>query len=246
MKYRLTIFLQKFRLGSRLAAKLTLEIPATIFGQALVECLEIVEFRYRYQEVPPAVAHEILDVPFFVRTPNQAEMMREQIMTLQPEKLARERAATFLDHLGHGDLRVVVADPFRHAAKELERPAMAFLKRLAAFAGINLAEDRVAVRQRHHEHRYLPGLATIDDRGHAEINLSLARRMHKRHEDLGRSLLPSPHFFLHDGLTALIARFAQPLENPLGRVPLLFRRLPVGFENLVDHCHKRSENRFFS
>jgi hypothetical protein len=42
---------------------------------------------------------------------------------------------------------VVVADPVRHAAEELKGPPMARLKRLRAFAGKDLHEERIAVGQ---------------------------------------------------------------------------------------------------
>ena len=74
-----------------------------------------------------------------------------------------------------GDLRVVVADPLRHAAEKLERPAMAFLERLGAFARKRLAEEGVAKGQGHHEEGDLPLLPAIDDRGLAEIGLGFAR-----------------------------------------------------------------------
>ena len=171
--------------------------------------------------------------------------MLEEIMALQPQELPREHAAPLLDHFRHGDLRVVVGDPLRHAAEELEGPAMALLKRLGAFPGKDLAEEGVAERQRHHEHRHLPLLPPIDDRRLAEIGLGFARPMHQRHEHFRRPPLPASHLFLDDRSAAAIPLFAEPLQNPLGRVPLLLRGLLVGFENLVDQRHERPEDRLF-
>ena len=86
---------------------------------------------------------------------------------------------------------------------------MALLKRLRAFPGKDLAEEGVAERQRHHEHRHLSRLPAIDDRRLAEIDLGFARPVRQRHENLRRPPLPAPHLFLDDGSAAAIALLAQ-------------------------------------
>ena len=56
----------------------------------------------------------------------------------------------------------------------------------------------------------------------AKVRLRIPRRMRQRHEHLPLAHLPQPHVVLHDGVAACIAVLVpQPLEDPLGRVPLL-------------------------
>ena len=82
------------------------------------------------------------------------------------------------------------------------------------------------VGQRHHEQRHLGLLAAERDLRLAEVDLGLARPVRQRHEDLGLALLPGPDRVLDDRQAALVAVLvAQPLEDPLGRVPLLLRGL---------------------
>ena len=58
----------------------------------------------------------------------------------------------------------------------------------------------------------------------AEVCLRVPRRMHQRHEHLLGPLPPASHVVLHDRDAAREAVLVpQPLEDPLGRVPLLLR-----------------------
>ena len=121
---------------------------------------------------------------------------------------------------------------------------MPFQERLGAFAGKRLDEDRARVRQRHHEQRHLRLLAGQPDRRFAEVDLGLARRMRQRQEHLLVRLLPRADRVLDDRLAAGEAVLVpQPLEDPLGRVPLLLRRLPVVLQDLVDDRQERLELR---
>jgi len=95
----------------------------------------------------------------FVRTPHQAEVMLEQIVALQPKELAGHFPLPTAGDLRHGDLRVVIADSPWHSAEELKRPPVPFQERFGAFAREYLAEDGVAVRQRHHEQSHTGRLA---------------------------------------------------------------------------------------
>ena len=87
-------------------------------------------------------------------------------------------------------------------------------------------------------------LADTADQRHrlAEIHLRMPRRMRQRHEHLAPARHLPPHVILHHGVAAAIAVFvAQPLEDPLGRVPLLARRLPVGLQDRLDHPEQRAQ-----
>lgn len=75
------------------------------------------------------------------------------------QELASRFSPAITDDLGDRDLAVVVADAARHATEELEGPAVIFLKRLGAFLGKHLTEDRVAVGQRDHKESGLLRLA---------------------------------------------------------------------------------------
>ena len=123
-------------------------------------------------------------------------------MALQPQELPGQLPLASLEHLDHGDRRVVVADPLGHAAEELEGPAMPFQERLRAFPGKDLDEDRSRVRQRHHEQGDLGLLAGQLDRRFAEVDLGLARRMRQRQKDFLVRLLPGPDRVLHDRVLA--------------------------------------------
>ncbi len=182
-------------------------------------------------------------MPLFIRLPDQAEVMAEEIMALQPQELAGEHPASLLDHLRDGNLGVVVGNPLRHAAEEFKCPAMALLECLGAFAGKDLAEYGIAVQKRQDEHGDLPLLAAIKNRRLAKVDLGLARSMRQRHEDFCRPPLPPPNLFLDNSPATAVALLAQPLEDPLGRVPLLWRRVFVSFQNLVDQRHERPEHR---
>ena len=94
--------------------------------------------------------------------------------------------------------------------------------------------------QRHHEQGDLGLLAVQPDRRFAEVDLGFAWRMRQRQKDFLVRLLPGSHRVLHHGLAAQVTVFiAQPLEDPLGRVPLLLRGLAIVFENLVNDRQKR-------
>ena len=247
-QHRPAVFLQEFRLGPFLPAKLDAGVPAgKSSAKPSLNTSKSSNSGTGTRKFRRAITDEAFRTcPFSIRPADQAEVMLKQVMALQPQELPREHAAPLLNHLRHGDLRVVVADPLRHGAEELEGPTMALLKRLGAFPGKDLAEEGVAERQRHHEHRHLPLLPAIDDRRLAEIGLGFARPMRQRHEDFRRPPLPAAHLFLDDGSAAAIPLLAEPLQNPLGRVPLFLRGLLVGFENLVDQRHERPQDRLFA
>src|SRR5207248_11449561 len=95
------------------------------------------------------------------------------------------------------------------------------------------------IRQRHHEQRDLRLLTGQPDRGFPEIYLSFARWMRQRQEDLLMRLIPGSDRIFYDRLPALEAVFVpQPLEDSLGRMPLLLGRLSVVLQDLLDDRQK--------
>ena len=88
---------------------------------------------------------------------------------------------------------------------------------------------------------------TADDAdAFAEIDLRMARRVRERHEDLARPGARQPHVILHDRIAAQEAVLdPQPFENPLRRMPLLWRRHLVRHQDRVNHRNERPELRLF-
>ena len=77
-----------------------------------------------------------------------------------------------------------------------------------------------------------------------EVHLRVTRRMRQGHEGLPPSRPADPHMVLHDGVAAAKPMLVpQPLENPLGRVPLLHRCRPVSFQDGIDDGNMRSQLR---
>ena len=68
-----------------------------------------------------------------------------------------------------------------------------------------------------------------------EIGLGMAGRMIERYEHLAIPPTVFPHIVLDDGVTTLEAMLiAQSLEDPLGRMPLFARSLPIFRQPLID------------
>ncbi len=64
--------------------------------------------------------------------------------------------------------------------------------------------------------------ASDHDYGFAEVRLRLPRRMRQGHKHLPGAQLFAAHIVLHDGIAAgELMLFLQPVEDTLGRVPLL-------------------------
>jgi hypothetical protein len=179
-------------------------LPAVLLEPGVERLQAAADGRDRDEEVAPGVADERLDVPLPVGPPHPAEVVREEVVALQPQELPGGHAATASGDLGHGDLEVVVADAAGDAAEELEGPGVALQERLGALAREGVDEDGVGVRQRHDEQRH-PGRPAVErDLGLAEVDLGLARGMGQR-EDLGGPGLPGGDGCLDDRLAALVA-----------------------------------------
>ena len=87
----------------------------------------------------------------------------------------------------------------------------------------------------------LVGLAVEDDLGVAEVGLGLAGRVGQRDEDLGGAGPPGADGDLDHGQAALVAVLGpEPVEDPLGGVPLLLGGLPVVLEDLMDDRQERA------
>lgn len=92
------------------------------------------------------------------------------------------------------------------------------------------------------EERGCHPLATDDYLGVAKIHLGLTGRVRQRHKHLGLRPLPLGHRRSDDALASGVPMLlAKTVEDPTGRVPLLFRGLAVGFEDGVDDGQERPE-----
>jgi hypothetical protein len=233
---RRPLVVESFGLGRRLAPGPSREVLAAAALEVGVEgCQATVDDRHRHEEFPACEADERLDVPLLVRPPDQAEMRFEQVITLESEERVGDLAFPAPEDLGDGDLGVVVADPARHPAEEGEGPDVTFEERLGALAREGDDEDRVGVRQGHDEEGDLRGRPIELDFGLTEIDLGLAGGVGQRDEDLGGSEPPGGDLGFDDGQAASVAMLvAEPLEDPVGGVPLLPGGLLVGLEDLVD------------
>ena len=75
-------------------------------------------------------------------------MFLKEIVALQPQKIFRQLPLASLTDLDHGDRRVVVTDPARHAAQVFKRQSMPFQKGLRTLTRKDLHEDRAAGGER--------------------------------------------------------------------------------------------------
>jgi len=186
-------------------------------------------------------------VPLLVGPPHQAEVVLEQVMTLEPQKRVGHLAAAAARDLGDGDLRVVIADPAGYAAEEGEGPDVPLEERLGAFAREGTEEESVGVRQGHHEQGHSGRLAVERDLGLAEVDLGLTGAVGQGNEDLGGSQPAGGDGLLHDGQAARVpVLVAEPLEDAVGGVPLFLRGLLVILEDLLDDGKERLELRLRS
>ena len=179
-------------------------------------------------------------MPLLIGSPDKTEVVFEEVMALEPEKLTSHFPVATAGDLRDRDLGVIVADSLRHTAEELKGSLVSFQKRFGAFSWESLNEDRIGVRKRHHEQRDLDVLAGEVHFGESEVDLCLARRMGERQKDLLASLLPFPDDLLDGGVTATVAvLLLQPLKDPRGTVSLLLGSLLVCLKNRMNDLQIR-------
>src|ERR1017187_8571745 len=145
------------------------------------------------------------------------------------------------EDLRHRDAGVVVADPPRYAAEELERLHVAFPKRLRAFPLKGHHKEGVTIRQRHQEELHHAQLAAQPHQRLTKVHLRLTRPMHQRDKHLLALLLSLPHRLLHGGVTAGVALLLQALPNAFGGMSLLTGEFAVGHQDLLNAFPIRSD-----
>jgi hypothetical protein len=196
----------------------------------------------RHHEVQPRVLHQPLDVALVVPLARTPEAIGEQIMADQFGERPGPLALAVAADLGHRDRGVVIQKRQRHPAEERERRHMAVEERFGRLARIRLHKARVRLRQVHAEEvDLLPHAADHRDR-FAKINLAMARRMRQRHERLAAARPADTDIILHHRIAAgEVMLVAQPLEDPLCRMPLLHWSRPVSVQDRVDHRQQRAQ-----
>ncbi len=190
---------------------------------------------------PPSL-DDGFDLALVVPVARTAEAIGEQIVAQQSRERPRPRARAIAADLGHGQPRVVVQDRLRYAPEERERRDMTVEECLRRLGRIRLHERRVRMRQVHVEPVHLLAHAANHADGLAEVDLGVTRRVGERHERLAGSELLLMHVVLHRRVAAAVAVLRlQPLEDTLGRMALLRRRLLVLRQDRFDHANERPE-----
>ena len=128
----------------------------------------------------------VLHVALLVAPSHPAEVVVEKMMAFEGQESPGQRPL-FAHHLGDRDGGVVIGDPQRHPAEELEAGHVGGLEGLGALPRIGGEEVGVRIGQRDDPERGLDPLAGDLDRGFAEVELGVARRMRQRDEGLLRS-----------------------------------------------------------
>ena len=113
---------------------------------------------------------------------------------------------------------------------------MAALERFGRLARIRLHKARIRLRQVHAEEvDLLPHTADHRDR-FAKIHLAMPGWVRQRHERLTTPRPADTDIILHHRVAVgEVMPIAQPLEDPLRRMPLLHRTRPVSVHDRVNH-----------
>ena len=191
--------------------------------------------RDRNHEGPAREAHHPLDIAFIVPVRRTTEPIFKQVVRLQrlehPAALARPVAEDLRDR----QLRIVIEDRQRRAAKEPERLDMPVAEGFRRLRVIRLHEHRVARRQAHYEEPNLPLNTAQNCDSLAEVRLGVPGWMRKRDERLLQMLAAGPNIIADRRVapfkTPLVA---EPLEDPLDRVTLLLRLRLILKQDLID------------
>ena len=243
----LFLFIKKFGDALFFSRRGLRHVLAALRFKMTVETFKIFELRHRHKMIPTGITDRVFNVTFLLRLTHAAEMVTKKKMRLNAQKLARRfRTATAHD-LANRNFRIIELDQCRNATEKMKGPFQALLKTLRAFDGKNLKITNVAVRQ---------GQLRISELRHhasdlcackAEIELGFTRRMLQRNIKRSMRSLQITQRFVKNRLTTDITVFlAKTRENPLTRVTLLDRNLPVILKNFPNNRNKRINLGFFN
>jgi hypothetical protein len=205
----------------------------------------------RDEVVAPEAPDLALDAALLVRSraAAQGELRLEQVVRAQGDEAAGLDAATTAQHPLDRRAEVVVAHQLEDAAEPLERRGVCLQERLLGLDRRGHAERRTGVAGAHEEQVHLDLGAGEHDPRLAPVDLGLdAGGVNPRHEHLpGRPAELAPtaaHVVAHGRLRDLGTPLVdQPPPDPLRRVALLARRLPVGLDPGVDQRPVRPQLR---
>jgi hypothetical protein len=153
-----------------------------------------------------------------------AELIGELAVTLQLGESPRPLTLFATQDPGHRDLGVVVKYPRRNRSEVCECQHMTFQEGLRGLGRKSRHEAVVGMRQIHGQVVRLLLDAGDNHPCFAKIRLRLTRRVGQRYKHLTAAQHRRVHVILHDGVAAgELVLFLQPIENPLGRMPLMRR-----------------------
>jgi hypothetical protein len=223
---------------------------AAVFEQ-LVELFQRRHLRHRHQVRATVAAHLALDAALLMGTlaASAGERRLEQVVGAQRDEAVLLDPPAAAQHLLDRGAQVVVADQREGAAEEVERLHVRLQERLLRLPLERDHERRARVAGPHHEQPDRAPLAGDLDHGLAPVDFRLNPGLvHLRHEHLVdriAQLAPAAtHVLPHRRLGHLGALLRhQPLPDPLRRVPLLARRLPIRQKPRVDQRPIRTQLR---
>ena len=158
-------------------------------------------------------------------------------MTDQLQEPRRQLPQPRPDDLDDGDLAVVIRDPAGNAPQEGKGPHVPVPERLGALPLIRPHEERVGIRQGHHEETDLPQHPAHLHQRVPEIHLRFPRRMRQGQEDFLTGPPNLPDRILDDRVAARESFLLQTLPDPLGGVTLLLMDVFVLLQDLANPIH---------
>ncbi len=210
-----------------------------------IERLETLRHGYRHQEVAPHVPHHAFDLALVIPLAGTTEPILEQVVGLELAESPGAFATTVSQYLRHREFRIVVPDALGRPTQKGERRHVIVEKGLGGLPGIGLGEAAVAVGQVQDEVMHLALHAGDHRQRFAEVALGVARSVGQGHEHLPNTPPVLPHVVLDYGLLAFKSVLVpQPLEDALGRVPLLSGRPAIRLQDGVNYAGEGLNLRF--
>ena len=212
------------------------------FQQQARELLERFGMRLGHHEIAPQVADRVLHVALLVARVRIAETHLHAMMRDERGEHTRERHITVaIASSGAGG--IVHHHHRGNPAHALEHHQQTLTQAFGVLTGHRHRVAHVRVRQRSHQnmHRALP-TGHVRQRD-TEIDLHHTRIPLKPKIPVRAfpvRLAPFLHVAAHPAVRAIEPVLGhQPVEHPLGRMPLLARHHPIRLQPLVDHMLER-------
>ena len=231
-----------------LAADRPAPVGHTRRQQLFVQSRQVRGFRHRHQTVAPIPAQLSFHATLFIAAGRVAILaLISPVRAERDDPIGLDTLPSPQDLLyqrGH----VVVAQGAKHAPKIVEGVFVRFEQCLLCGIGVRSMERVARPHAAHREDLQFARFAAQLGKCLEPIDLSfLAPVVALRHEHFpateSQLLFTQPHVSPHSGLTdrVLAMLLAQPCPDPMCRVPLLARRLPVGLQHPVDVIFHRTQ-----